>query len=882
MPDKAEHNEYDINLKDCDININLSVDIFYDITFFWNFKIPCIITNNMNLISSKIFKPLTVFHFVDDFLCICSENICCVIHIEQFDFSFFENRKETVFLPLDKNDIYFIRKYVNKINIVSEYEIEIVAEDVTQILNYFKELSHTNEDLKSGNISKNQSNTQNEENQSNNETIQVNHFEKSSDNTENKLASENYINASENPSNNFFLHFDEISQKNFSIQHNIKLATFIKLIIHIVASFFIYRHSFPRSSFYKKSFFHSTKFKNTFQEFYRHNFIYLHVLGNGANSFNCLVVHKETGDFFSLKSFYNKKSYLREKKIYQMVNHKCVLKCYGFIKPTIHSANKNFAIVLDNCAHGNLRKFIKTHSLNNTEKTKILLQVLFGLDHLHSKGIIHRDIKIDNILLNENYDAILSDFDISRSYDNNRAFTTNVGTFRYMAPEQIIHQNISFQTDLYSFGLMIYQIATNKEPYEKLTLLQMVDKISQGNVPKISQTIYGKIIEIYRMCTSLNIEKRVGSFYILRQMISHELYFLNTDSNFIHKKVIEKLEDYKDKYIISSEKLSLNNSNSFEFNSNKQEFNPRINTENELANNAVFDGTTSSINQNDKSQINKDSIKLKNLKKTTSKENNNDESPSDVRKDVQFIIDMAENGHTTSQFYLGLIYLQGTELQQDQQKAFKLLKMAADKGHAIAAYNIAISYEKSNNLNEAIKYYKMAANGKFPNAFYALSRLSQDPEEVIFYLKQACELNFTKALYSLGVHYSRTEKDYVKAFEYFHKAADLGDADAMEKVGEYLGHGKGTEMNQKKSFEMFKIAAEQGNVDAMYNLGVCYKEGRGCLVNKNKSSECFEKAAKRGHVKSIYNYGLLCGDKTRAFECFKKAALKDIQQHNIK
>ena len=86
----------------------------------------------------------------------------------------------------------------------------------------------------------------------------------------------------------------------------------------------------------------------------------------------------------------------------------------------------------------------------------ILYQIFFGLDHLHSLGIFHRYIKIDNILINENGDAVLSDFDLSRLYEGFKSYTTDVGSPLYMSPEQITNDKISFQFKFHCLNHIIH------------------------------------------------------------------------------------------------------------------------------------------------------------------------------------------------------------------------------------------------------------------------------------------------------------------------------------------------------------------------------------------------------------------------------------------
>ena len=84
-----------------------------------------------------------------------------------------------------------------------------------------------------------------------------------------------------------------------------------------------------------------------------------------------------------------------------------------------------------------------------------------GLRYLHSKGIMHRDIKLENIMLstrNEEKIARIADFGFSTRLSHNEAVTTALGTLGYMAPELIQEKPYSFSVDVWSFGVLLYNL----------------------------------------------------------------------------------------------------------------------------------------------------------------------------------------------------------------------------------------------------------------------------------------------------------------------------------------------------------------------------------------------------------------------------------------
>lgn len=130
-----------------------------------------------------------------------------------------------------------------------------------------------------------------------------------------------------------------------------------------------------------------------------------------------------------------------------------------------------------------LDNFLKRKKLNLRETQHIFMQILDAVEYAHSQGIIHRDLKPSNILLDENDKVFITDFGIAKALNegNSHISTTGevLGTPMYMSPEQALGQTVDQRTDIYSLGVILYEMLAGRPAFEgknPFTILQKVIK----------------------------------------------------------------------------------------------------------------------------------------------------------------------------------------------------------------------------------------------------------------------------------------------------------------------------------------------------------------------------------------------------------------------
>lgn len=128
-----------------------------------------------------------------------------------------------------------------------------------------------------------------------------------------------------------------------------------------------------------------------------------------------------------------------------------------------------------------------TNRLSLEESMRIIQRIAGALDYAHARGVIHRDLKPGNILFDDEGNAFISDFGIAKLASGQTKLTSSgiIGTPSYMSPEQAIGENVDGRSDIYSLGVILFEMLSGKLPYEATTPLAMVVKHTNEPIPHI-------------------------------------------------------------------------------------------------------------------------------------------------------------------------------------------------------------------------------------------------------------------------------------------------------------------------------------------------------------------------------------------------------------
>lgn len=168
----------------------------------------------------------------------------------------------------------------------------------------------------------------------------------------------------------------------------------------------------------------------------------------------------------------------REARIAARLNHPAIVHIYD-----IQAEGESDCIVLEHVEGEDLRRLLRRGPLSVGKIVSIALDIAHGLEEAHRQGIIHRDLKTENVLVTPSGRAKIVDFGIAKrmlSEEEEKSLTADgrvLGTCRAMSPEQARGEPVDHRSDLFSFGVLLYEALAGRSPFEAENELATLQKI---------------------------------------------------------------------------------------------------------------------------------------------------------------------------------------------------------------------------------------------------------------------------------------------------------------------------------------------------------------------------------------------------------------------
>jgi DNA-binding NarL/FixJ family response regulator len=171
----------------------------------------------------------------------------------------------------------------------------------------------------------------------------------------------------------------------------------------------------------------------------------------------------------------------REHAALNAVRHPAIVEIYDYGTRAGHEY-----LAMEYFAHGDLKA--RLHSgLGEEDALHYIQDIAAALSVVHAAGILHRDLKPPNVMLRENDAVVLIDFGLAREMDGLRSTRTGVlrGSPYYMSPEQALGEELDARSDLYSLGIIYYELLTGKKPYAGQSAIEVLQQHVNAPVPPL-------------------------------------------------------------------------------------------------------------------------------------------------------------------------------------------------------------------------------------------------------------------------------------------------------------------------------------------------------------------------------------------------------------
>ena len=302
----------------------------------------------------------------------------------------------------------------------------------------------------------------------------------------------------------------------------------------------------------KAALIHPKKQKKVIKYSFERDFKLLKKISEGSYGSIYLVLHNQSNQQYAVKQINKniklkntehaiKENIFKEKKILKNISHPFIIKLHFTFQD-----EDSLYLVMDYMNGGDLSTVIHNEKFLNEDTVKFYLaEVYLAIKYLHSKNIIHRDIKSENILLDSNGHIKLIDFGLDKKgIDHCNLTSSFIGTAECIPPEVLLHQSYGFNFDWWSFGILMYEMIYGFPPFRDfyqggifhliLNTEPLYYKLHPGSTNRKKIKVSNEAIDLMKALLNKNPEMRINP-----DEIPKHPFFCDVDFDKISKQEVE-------------------------------------------------------------------------------------------------------------------------------------------------------------------------------------------------------------------------------------------------------------------------------------------------------------------------------------------------------
>jgi serine/threonine protein kinase len=252
------------------------------------------------------------------------------------------------------------------------------------------------------------------------------------------------------------------------------------------------------------------------------DFDILAVIGRGVLGKVMLVERRETKERFAIKSVHKDRllahdcthGILAERNILMFVKNPFIVELqFAFQTPT------KFYLGMDYVPGGDLYYHMSTiGQIPFNDARLYTAEIALAIEHLHRFGIVYRDLKAENILLDADGHIKLTDFGLAKEINDSHS-KTFCGTHHYLAPEIVLHQEYSYSVDWWALGVLLCEMLSGVPPFEAENMAALLDKIVK-EPPTFPTGMEPEVVDLINKLLEKDPTKRIG----FDELAAHSLF----------------------------------------------------------------------------------------------------------------------------------------------------------------------------------------------------------------------------------------------------------------------------------------------------------------------------------------------------------------------